>query len=267
MILINVSRSGHLPQFNIHRDSRLDGEDDSFVTARSWIDKDPSAAIAVPESSSSMLPPRLIETSQDLSSDNALQLRLVTTSEPSRPVYATLSHRWGECLTLKTERSNPLEPTHSIPLSKLPQTFRDAVVATNRLGYRYLRIDALCIVQDDETEWANESIKMGAIYRGAAVTIAAHAASDTDSGFLNTLIYPWKVRLRPIKISTLPAESLSDPGEINYPLLPKQPRLSSHHKPPLQTRMGSPGENSLPQTPALQQRAHPPGDLQSNMGR
>ena len=68
----------------------------------------------------------------------------------------------------------------------------------------------MCIVQDDETEWANESVKMGTIYRGAAVTIAAYAASDTDSRLLNTLIYPWKVRLRPIKISTLPAESLSD---------------------------------------------------------
>lgn len=67
----------------------------------------------------------------------------------------------------------------------MPKTFQDAVVITRRLGIRYLWIDALCIIQDDRSDWEKESAKMGAIYSLAHVTIAADSGRDCNSGCFN----------------------------------------------------------------------------------
>lgn len=74
---------------------------------------------------------------------------------------------------------------HNIPYSCLPQTFRDAVAVTRRLGIPYLWIDSLCIIQDSPDDWAAESARMAYIYENAFVTIAADAAVDSRTGFLN----------------------------------------------------------------------------------
>jgi hypothetical protein len=50
---------------------------------------------------------------------------------------------------------------------------------------RWLWIDALCIVQDDRADWEQESVKMGAIYSMAQVTIAADSGTDCNSGCFN----------------------------------------------------------------------------------
>jgi hypothetical protein len=36
-------------------------------------------------------------------------------------------------------------------------TFRGAIEMTRKLGFRYLWIDSLCIVQNDEDDWKQES--------------------------------------------------------------------------------------------------------------
>ncbi|MCJ1251170.1 hypothetical protein MMC30_008401 [Trapelia coarctata] len=64
----------------------------------------------------------------------------------------------------------------------LPKSFRDAVLITRKLGYRYLWVDSLCIVQDDQSDWAREAANMGDIYRGATCTIAALAARNSQAG-------------------------------------------------------------------------------------
>lgn len=71
-----------------------------------------------------------------------------------------------------------------IPLSGLPQTLRDAITITKRLGFRYLWIDALCILQDCKEDWEKEAAVMGKVYSNAVVTIAACSASDSSQGFL-----------------------------------------------------------------------------------
>jgi hypothetical protein len=52
---------------------------------------------------------------------------------------------------------------NGIPLSSLPKTFLDAIVVTKALGLRYLWIDSLCIIQDDEDDWLAESKTMGTL--------------------------------------------------------------------------------------------------------
>lgn len=70
----------------------------------------------------------------------------------------------------------------SIPLPKLPKSFREAILITRRLGYEYIWIDSLCIIQDDPADWERESAKMADIYENAVLTLAASDAIDSQHG-------------------------------------------------------------------------------------
>lgn len=89
--------------------------------------------------------------------------------------YIALSHCWG------SEEKRPLRTTHKnyadhlvlIPLDNLPPLFRDVVALTRSLGIKYLWIDSLCIIQDDQQDWLSEAKKMSLVYRRATLVIAA----------------------------------------------------------------------------------------------
>lgn len=69
-------------------------------------------------------------------------------------------------------------------LTRASRTHLDAIEITKALGHQYLWIDAICIIQDDDEDWARESGNMGTIYRDAALTIAAAQSPDADGGIL-----------------------------------------------------------------------------------
>jgi hypothetical protein len=73
-----------------------------------------------------------------------------------------------------------------IPIDTLPRTFQDAILITRQFGLRYLWIDSLCIVQDDEEDWRKESSAMASIYSNAYLTIAASNSFSDQHGFLQT---------------------------------------------------------------------------------
>jgi hypothetical protein len=50
------------------------------------------------------------------------------------------------------------------------------------LNYRYLWIDSLCIIQDCDLDWAQESALMANIYKGGVCNIAATAAAEAGDG-------------------------------------------------------------------------------------
>lgn len=64
-------------------------------------------------------------------------------------------------------------------------TIRDAIIVTYRMGLRFLWVDALCIVQDDQDEMLDQLGKMKSIYTGAAFTILAASATTSAGGFLH----------------------------------------------------------------------------------
>src|SRR5450755_2564024 len=67
--------------------------------------------------------------------------------------YTALSHCWGGANIHKLQKINLALLSTGIPVGRLPNTFRHAVSITRRLGFRYLWIDSLCIIQDSEGDW------------------------------------------------------------------------------------------------------------------
>lgn len=93
--------------------------------------------------------------------------------------YICLSHRWGVTSPLCTTSQSIASHKVGIPWKNLPKTFQDAIQFSRQLYVRHLWIDSLCIIQDDEGDWAEESAKMASIYSGAILTLAAAASSDS----------------------------------------------------------------------------------------
>jgi serine/threonine protein kinase len=87
--------------------------------------------------------------------------------------YVTLSHCWGAGTVLTTTSQSFDRMTSGIEISSLPAIFAAAVRITQDLGFEYLWIDALCIIQDSQEDWMIESSKMGEIYSNSSLNISA----------------------------------------------------------------------------------------------
>ncbi|KAL1626125.1 hypothetical protein SLS54_002959 [Diplodia seriata] len=102
--------------------------------------------------------------------------------------YAALSYVWGVSLQeqpVHLSKESQERLTHGIPEDKLPPTIKDAVFVTRKLEIRYLWVDALCIVQDDDAVKTAEIAKMHHIFGDAFVTIQAARAKSIKEGFLH----------------------------------------------------------------------------------
>ncbi|KAK3360571.1 heterokaryon incompatibility protein-domain-containing protein [Lasiosphaeria hispida] len=116
-------------------------------------------------------------------------IRLHCTQESNCYEYVALSHCWGapsedEWEAVCTHGGNFEMRCHKIVFADLPRTFQDAVIATRKLGKRYLWIDSLCIIQRDEEDWEKESALMESVFSSAYCTISATSARTFNDGFL-----------------------------------------------------------------------------------
>jgi Heterokaryon incompatibility protein (HET) len=98
--------------------------------------------------------------------------------------YITLSHCWRKLPITRTLKNNLDDMQKGIRLDSLPQTFQDAIWLTRWFDVRYLWIDSLCIIQDDNDDWKREASKMADVYGNSYLTIAASAAKDGSVGCL-----------------------------------------------------------------------------------
>lgn len=71
------------------------------------------------------------------------------------------------------------------------KTFKQAIRITNLLGYRYIWIDSLCIMQKlndndklSRKDWEYESLRMGNIYKNSDLNLAASGFADGAEGLL-----------------------------------------------------------------------------------
>lgn len=96
--------------------------------------------------------------------------------------YVALSHVWGVAKGLpKTTEKTVESHKKGIPLATLPRALQEAVVLTRALGFRWLWIDALCLVQDDDLSKTEESMTMDEIFGNAFLTVAATSAGDSSN--------------------------------------------------------------------------------------
>lgn len=120
---------------------------------------------------------------------------IVKAPHPKRLYYVTLSYVWGTehmeaesgrrpVVTNRADIRKTTGGKESTPLPEwLPRTIEDAISLTHALGYRYLWVDALCIIQDDPDHIKKRYLdKMDAVYNCSALTIAAASGRHADCG-------------------------------------------------------------------------------------
>ena len=94
--------------------------------------------------------------------------------------YLTFSHCWGQAEVIKLTTATIGSMQAGIPVLELPTLYQDAVTACRQLEIRYLWIDSLCIIQDQERDWTREIATMGAVYSNALCNIEASHAPDSS---------------------------------------------------------------------------------------
>jgi len=86
------------------------------------------------------------------------------------------------------------------------------MVLVSRIGERYLRVDSLCLVQDDGADKADSIKHMDLVYEGATLTNIAASGTDNNAGLpglhpgsrhLDQLAFEIKPGIRLVTVSPL----------------------------------------------------------------
>ncbi|KAN0093531.1 HET domain containing protein [Hyaloscypha variabilis] len=154
--------------------------DDSFSRTQEWLSQCCSSHTLCNQKLGRLLPRRVI----DVSGGSVRLVEIQTQIDR----YIALSHCWRDsrppCLTtLSTIKTNLC----AIEWESIPDTFKHAIQITRKLGVQFLWIDSLCIVQDDNLDWEEESSKMASIYRNSYLTLCATQAPSDDDGLWPSL--------------------------------------------------------------------------------
>ncbi|KAI1739077.1 heterokaryon incompatibility protein-domain-containing protein [Xylaria scruposa] len=157
------------------------------------------------------LPTRVI----DVGALESNSIKLHTTGAEECDNYVTLSYCWGGPQPLTANSITIMQLMNGVNISSLPPTIRDAVLTTRRLGFRYLWVDALCIIQDDEADRNREIGKMGQIYRSSTVTIVAAHSRSAMGGFLKPELERTQTPSFPMSVS-IPGSSIN--GQVTLAL-------------------------------------------------
>ena len=130
--------------------------------------------------------------SNRLNVDQATRIRLIDVIEHKivhgklGDQYFALSYVWGGVDRLKARKENlkVLEKTDSLQRlsASIPRTVHDAMNLVRKIGFRFLWVDSLCIVQDDLVETHDQISMMHEIYSAAYATIVQHTGCDANAG-------------------------------------------------------------------------------------
>lgn len=164
---------------HINQDS---GSDACLSLMREWIHTCQMTHVECKWENKRPLPSRVV----DVGSENPPVDPFVFVTDGAIGEWITLSHCWGGQMPITTTTVNLDERRKGIGLDELPPNFRDAIFLTRKLGFRYIWIDALCIVQDSHEDWTAESTQMFDIYAQASLNIALSAARNPQEGIFAT---------------------------------------------------------------------------------
>jgi hypothetical protein len=99
------------------------------------------------------------------------------------PYYA-LSYVWGTrpFITLNKANEAGWRKEGSLSNVALPDTIADTIEVVRKMGKKFLWVDSLCILQDDEADQKRFISRMGTIYRAADITIIALCGDNAYAG-------------------------------------------------------------------------------------
>lgn len=131
------------------------------------------------------LPSRLVE----VAPADSLSVPCLRTTSGLNGSYLALSYCWGpnQPYVLTTKNFEAL--TGKLEVKLLPRTIKDAIEVTKSLGFKYLWVDALCIMQDSAEAAARHDMNqelatMSQVYQNAVMTIVAACVPSVMDGFL-----------------------------------------------------------------------------------
>ncbi|KAL5323084.1 hypothetical protein ACEPPN_007612 [Leptodophora sp. 'Broadleaf-Isolate-01'] len=122
----------------------------------------------------SELPRRVLEISNR-------RAKLIVSNGKVAP-YVALSHCWGPKPLVRLLATNIEEFQENVPWNELSKTFQDSITIAWKLGFRYIWIDALCILQDSHGDWEYHASKMAQVFADAQLTISASRSADGAGG-------------------------------------------------------------------------------------
>ncbi|SCO26740.1 related to tol protein [Fusarium fujikuroi] len=161
---------------------------------------------------------------------------LFEASDDARVSFAIGSYVWGKGLkenaikqAQTTKENIGYRMASGIEATGLPKSIQDLIEVTRQIGFRYLWLDAFCIIQDDEDD-KGQFNSIAEFYKQADILISAASASDCDEGFLHSRIvdrcygsifelpYEWKVNGDQTQGSLLLSEMDLDCSTDNEPV-------------------------------------------------
>jgi hypothetical protein len=131
------------------------------------------------------VPTRLIKISGP---PDQLQLRIVCgddVEEYDMSRYVALSYCWGGDQPNKLTHENHDLYKKNITWESLPGTIQDAAKTAQVLGFHYIWIDSMCIVQDSKEDKEAEISQMTKVYAHATLTVVNKRGDKVTEGFLH----------------------------------------------------------------------------------
>lgn len=180
-LLTHVGQTLPWPGLGYLRESSQDpGSEQSLSFLRNCLD-DCLASHEACKSDSPFVPKRLVNIGA-----SGETLNLVEPSGEGPMSYIAVSYCWGSGLPLRSLKTNYERLKQAIEWEELPLLIQDVAIIARKLGVRYLWIDALCIVQDDDNDWQQQYPFMSEIYEQAYLVIAAATSSKCDDSFIRS---------------------------------------------------------------------------------
>lgn len=126
--------------------------------------------------------------------------------------YTALSYCWGNAQIPVTKKANLEDRYLCLQWACLPKVFQDAIIVTRALGLKYIWIDAICIIQDDNMDMSAQLSQMGQVYREAYLVISADSAMSANDRLLKERPSPLYLRTKALTTSTECSEILLHEG-------------------------------------------------------
>jgi hypothetical protein len=171
-----------LPEESL-RATQIEPSDEQIEHARNWLQECKNSHKSCAPHSLTPLPTRVLDLGTSIDGTGGLHLY---ESEGGVGEYCTLSRCWGS-KPFETTTANIANHKAGINSSALPQTFQNAIVICRKLKMRYLWVESLCIIQDDDLDWQKEAMLTSEIYGNSTLNIAVPGDGDCTEGcFMST---------------------------------------------------------------------------------